>query len=102
MNPQQVSLGTLSPEDGAVSEVLTSQGSFVKLDEATNTTGQTKAKKPGGHRRLPAQNYDHIVAERKRYEQLSQRFMALSTIVPGLNKMHKTFIMRREQRSWRN
>ncbi|XP_071932413.1 transcription factor bHLH18-like [Coffea arabica] len=93
INPQQVSLGTLNPEDDAVSEVLTSQGSFVKLDEATNTTVQTKAKKPGGRTRLRTQNYDHVVAERKRYELFSQSFMALSTIVPGLKKMHKTFIL---------
>ncbi|XP_027162611.1 uncharacterized protein LOC113763098 isoform X2 [Coffea eugenioides] len=91
INPQQVSLGTLNPEDDAVSEVLTSQGSFVKLDEATNTTVQTKAKKPGGRTRLRTQNYDHVVAERKRNELFSQSFMALSTMVPGLKKMEKEF-----------
>ncbi|KAL8528894.1 hypothetical protein ACS0TY_006384 [Phlomoides rotata] len=43
--------------------------------------------------RPPSQTYDHIVAERKRREQLSQRFMALSTIVPGLKKMDKTSVL---------
>ncbi|GFQ08039.1 transcription factor bhlh25, partial [Phtheirospermum japonicum] len=40
-----------------------------------------------------SQTYDHIVAERKRREQLSQRFVALSTIVPGLKKMDKTSVL---------
>nr|XP_027107757.1 transcription factor bHLH18-like [Coffea arabica] len=93
INPHQVTLGTLNPEDDAVSEVLTSHGSFAKLDEAAKTTVQTKAKKPGGRVRPPSQTYDHIIAERKRREQLSQRFMALSAIVPGLKKMDKSSIL---------
>ncbi|KAI3451866.1 hypothetical protein Pfo_008531 [Paulownia fortunei] len=41
----------------------------------------------------PSQTYDHIMAERKRREQLSQRFIALSAIVPGLKKMDKTSVL---------
>ena len=98
INPQQVSLGTLNPEDDAVSEVLTSHGSFAKLDEAAKTTVQTKAKKPGGRVRPPSQTYDHIIAERKRREQLSQRFMALSAIVPGLKKVSSTIYFLQKQK----
>ncbi|KAH7440923.1 hypothetical protein KP509_03G016300 [Ceratopteris richardii] len=36
---------------------------------------------------------DHIMAERKRREKLSQRFIALSAIVPGLKKMDKASIL---------
>ncbi|KAK6254045.1 hypothetical protein QUC31_015765 [Theobroma cacao] len=36
-----------------------------------------------------SQSKDHIMAERKRREKLSQRFIALSAIVPGLKKMDK-------------
>nr|UUA79713.1 BIS2 [Valeriana jatamansi] len=43
--------------------------------------------------RPPSQTYDHIIAERKRREQLSQRFIALSAIVPGLKKMDKTSVL---------
>ncbi|XP_051117618.1 transcription factor bHLH18-like isoform X2 [Andrographis paniculata] len=50
------------------------------------------AKKPS-RVRPPSQTYDHIIAERKRREQLSQRFVALSTIVPGLKKMDKTSVL---------
>jgi hypothetical protein len=37
--------------------------------------------------RPASQNQDHILAERKRREKLSQRFIALSKIVPGLKKV---------------
>lgn len=47
------------------------------------------AKKSGSSNPRPAsQTYDHIIAERKRREQLSQLFVALSAIVPGLKKVH--------------
>ncbi|KAM7250773.1 hypothetical protein ACFE04_022656 [Oxalis oulophora] len=36
---------------------------------------------------------DHILAERKRREKLSQRFIALSAILPGLKKMDKASIL---------
>lgn len=37
-----------------------------------------------------AQAQDHILAERKRREKLSQRFIALSALVPGLKKVFET------------
>jgi hypothetical protein len=37
--------------------------------------------------RPASQNQDHILAERKRREKLSERFIALSKIVPGLKKV---------------
>ncbi|KAL2254511.1 UNVERIFIED_CONTAM: Transcription factor bHLH25 [Sesamum indicum] len=40
-----------------------------------------------------AQAQDHILAERKRREKLSQRFIALSTLVPGLKKVNFTTIL---------
>ncbi|CAD6206476.1 unnamed protein product [Miscanthus lutarioriparius] len=40
-----------------------------------------------------SQNQDHILAERKRREKLSQRFIALSQIVPGLKKMDKASVL---------
>lgn len=38
--------------------------------------------------RIPALAQDHIMAERKRREKLSQRFIALSAILPGLKKVY--------------
>ncbi|GFY90966.1 basic helix-loop-helix (bHLH) DNA-binding superfamily protein [Actinidia rufa] len=51
--------------------------------------GQKKTSAP----RPASQTYDHIIAERKRREQLSQLFVALSGIVPGLKKMDKTSVL---------
>ncbi|XP_020229616.1 transcription factor bHLH19 [Cajanus cajan] len=52
-----------------------------KLMAATTTT------------RNPIQAQDHVIAERKRREKLSQRFIALSAIVPGLKKMDKATVL---------
>ncbi|GFP78854.1 transcription factor bhlh25 [Phtheirospermum japonicum] len=78
----------LSPdEEAAVSEVLRTQG------EPEEQSKQAQPTKKPSRIRPPSQTYDHIVAERKRREQLSQRFVALSTIVPGLKKMDKTSVL---------
>ncbi|KAK1301155.1 Transcription factor bHLH25 [Acorus calamus] len=44
-------------------------------------------------RPTPAHAQDHILAERKRREKLSQRFIALSAVVPGLKKMDKASVL---------
>ncbi|CAI9770042.1 unnamed protein product [Fraxinus pennsylvanica] len=36
---------------------------------------------------------DHVMAERKRREKLSQRFVALTALVPGLKKMDKASVL---------
>ncbi|CAL9151598.1 unnamed protein product [Musa hybrid cultivar] len=38
-------------------------------------------------------NKEHIIAERKRREKLTQRFIALSAVVPGLKKMDKASVL---------
>ncbi|KAA8546634.1 hypothetical protein F0562_002627 [Nyssa sinensis] len=91
-NPRQVPIfGTMNPEDEAVSDVFMPQGAFVNHDEATKARQGTK--KTSNATRPPSQTYDHIMAERKRREQLSQRFVALSALVPGLKKMDKTSVL---------
>ncbi|KAL3502263.1 hypothetical protein ACH5RR_036712 [Cinchona calisaya] len=91
-NPQEVIFGTLNADDDSTSEVLISGGSFTNLEEANNKSVQTK-KKTSGRTRPPSQTYDHIIAERKRREQLSQQFVALSAIVPGLKKTDKSSVL---------
>ncbi|KAA8531499.1 hypothetical protein F0562_006148 [Nyssa sinensis] len=92
-NTHQVPLRTsLNPEDEAVSDVFLSQATFVSPDEP-NKGGQGTKRTSNGSTRPPSQTYDHIMAERKRREQLSQRFVALSAIVPGLKKMDKTSVL---------
>ncbi|KAK4416387.1 Transcription factor [Sesamum alatum] len=85
-NSRQAPLVVLDPDrEAAVSEVFRNEGSRVTKRDGTGN-------KP---RRLrPAsQTYDHIMAERKRREKLSQRFLALSSMVPGLKKMDKTSVL---------
>ncbi|KAI3451872.1 hypothetical protein Pfo_008537 [Paulownia fortunei] len=80
-NPQQVNSRALSfEEEAAVSEGFTGRGS-----EPTKRISRV---------RPASQTYDHIVAERKRRELLSQRFATLSGMVPGLTKMDKTSVLR--------
>lgn len=67
-------------------DALISQGTFANRDDVAKTSQGTK--KTNARTRPPSQTYDHIIAERKRREQLSQRFVALSAIVPGLKKVH--------------
>ncbi|KAH9301111.1 hypothetical protein KI387_012694, partial [Taxus chinensis] len=45
------------------------------------------------HKQSSSHTQDHIMAERKRREKLSQRFIALSAIVPGLKKMDKASVL---------
>ncbi|KAK6151096.1 hypothetical protein DH2020_016028 [Rehmannia glutinosa] len=94
-NPQQaIPSRALNPdEEAAVSEIMKShdQGSFVDTEDQPLKRNTKKA--TGARVRPPSQTYDHIIAERKRREQLSQRFVALSTIVPGLKKTDKTSVL---------
>ncbi|KAK8962995.1 Transcription factor bHLH25 [Platanthera guangdongensis] len=57
--------------------------------------GEQKGKKSGGGAapKLSSHNKDHILAERKRREKLSQKFIALSAVVPGLKKMDKASVL---------
>ncbi|KAJ7554141.1 hypothetical protein O6H91_06G127500 [Diphasiastrum complanatum] len=63
------------------SDQLLSDGTSFK----STTCSQTKP--ASGH------SVDHIMAERKRREKLSQRFIALSAIIPGLKKMDKATVL---------
>ncbi|KAJ4839474.1 hypothetical protein Tsubulata_028559 [Turnera subulata] len=50
-------------------------------------------KKVGVASRSHLHAQDHVIAERKRREKLSQRFIALSAVVPGLKKMDKASVL---------
>ncbi|KAE8707668.1 Transcription factor bHLH18 [Hibiscus syriacus] len=43
--------------------------------------------------RTPLHAQDHVIAERKRREKLSQRFISLSALIPGLKKTNKTSVL---------
>ncbi|XP_061339444.1 transcription factor bHLH18-like [Gastrolobium bilobum] len=44
--------------------------------------------------RKSSESLDHIMAERKRRQELTQRFIALSAIIPGLKKIDKASILK--------
>ncbi|KAK8716568.1 hypothetical protein V6N13_043874 [Hibiscus sabdariffa] len=47
----------------------------------------------GSLTRTPLHAQDHVIAERKRREKLSQRFISLSALIPGLKKTDKASIL---------
>lgn len=64
---------------------LIPQGSF---EDPYGSAYQGRGTKiAGAISRSPSQAQDHVIAERKRREKLSQRFIALSAVVPGLKKV---------------
>ncbi|XP_059653125.1 transcription factor bHLH25-like [Cornus florida] len=76
---------TALPSDGLVSQASFGNQNYVfKACQG--------AKRISTSTRL-SQTQDHIIAERKRREKLSQRFIALSAIVPGLKKMDKASVL---------
>ncbi|KAK1323571.1 Transcription factor bHLH25 [Acorus calamus] len=54
---------------------------------------ESKKVSPINNRPPSTHTQDHIIAERKRREKLSQRFIALSAIIPGLKKMDKASVL---------
>lgn len=79
---------TVSPRTSTIpSEIFNSQGSFMNQSYASKG-GQGSKRVSVALTKPPSHTQDHIIAERKRREKLSQRFIALSAIVPGLKKVH--------------
>ncbi|KAL3844948.1 hypothetical protein ACJIZ3_002351 [Penstemon smallii] len=100
--PQHPNSRALNPDDqeAALSQVLNNSQPAVMNNNNNNNNNNPdqeqlvlKTVKKTSRVRPPSQTYDHIIAERKRREQLSQRFVALSSIVPGLKKMDKTSVL---------
>lgn len=60
---------------------------FLDANISTSIMNPPVPAKTAGH------SQDHIMAERKRRERLSQRFIALSALIPGLKKMDKASVL---------
>ncbi|XP_059639654.1 transcription factor bHLH18-like [Cornus florida] len=82
---------SIRPKDEMISFPLNSEGSYGSKSYAQKESQGTK--RPHTMTRSPSHAQDHIMAERKRREKLSQRFIALSAIVPGLKKMDKASVL---------
>lgn len=72
--------------DKISSDVLFSQVSFGNQDFAFKAWQEGKKTSVNNSNKL-SQTQDHIMAERKRREKLSQHFIALSSLIPDLKKV---------------
>ncbi|GMH03058.1 hypothetical protein Nepgr_004897 [Nepenthes gracilis] len=72
-------------------DILASQCSFGTQNQVLKA--YQRAKRISGTTARLSHTPDHIIAERKRREKLSQGFTALSAIVPGLKKMDKASVL---------
>ncbi|KAI4296490.1 hypothetical protein L6164_036443 [Bauhinia variegata] len=89
MNTEEIACAKVN---GTVpSDVLTSKGSLGNQNYRFNAC--EGAQKISTSPKLSQPVQDHIIAERKRREKLSQRFIALSALVPGLKKMDKASVL---------
>ncbi|KAK7309123.1 hypothetical protein RJT34_05611 [Clitoria ternatea] len=61
--------------------------------EPRNRSNNQENKNPASFTRSPRHAQDHIVAERRRRENISQQFIALSALIPDLKKMDKASVL---------
>ncbi|XP_020572245.1 transcription factor bHLH18-like isoform X2 [Phalaenopsis equestris] len=78
-------IATVNTEEG--------KGNSLKRSHQAMAALQGKKKASAVASRPSSHNQEHIMAERKRREKLSQRFIALSAIVPDLKKMDKASVL---------
>ncbi|XP_027348506.1 transcription factor bHLH19-like [Abrus precatorius] len=91
-------LGFLKPKDemvcpktnNTIPPDMITQGTLCNQNCVFKTCQETKKIET---RPKLSQPQDHIIAERKRREKLSQRFIALSALVPGLQKTDKASVL---------
>ncbi|ESW27773.1 hypothetical protein PHAVU_003G231000 [Phaseolus vulgaris] len=87
----------LNPTQNEMVSVSVPQPTKSRLPNQTpkwSSKNQNFETKPSSHaKRSPAHAQDHIMAERKRREKLSQSFIALAALVPGLKKMDKASVL---------
>ncbi|KAK8923508.1 Transcription factor bHLH25 [Platanthera zijinensis] len=79
-------MAAINPEEGKGSGLKSGYEAMAAV-QGKKKVGAAAAMRPS------SQNQDHILAERKRREKLSQRFIALSAIVPDLKKMDKASVL---------
>ncbi|KAI6695016.1 hypothetical protein NL676_022726 [Syzygium grande] len=83
-SPQLISFGS---SDLSLTESQQCYGSYEIQD------CQKEMKRGGAMSRPTLHTQEHVIAERKRRQKLSQSFIALSAIIPGLKKMDKASIL---------
>ncbi|XP_045830034.1 transcription factor bHLH18-like isoform X1 [Trifolium pratense] len=72
-----------------------SKSDYSKKNKQSSEIKKTNTKNQGVKKaRSGTQCVDHVIAERKRRQQLTERFIALSATIPGLSKTDKASILR--------
>ncbi|KAK9666580.1 hypothetical protein RND81_14G195400 [Saponaria officinalis] len=84
---------TVSSVTFANDHMMVSQGSIDQQSSYILGTPQVAKRSCNTTSLSLAQSKEHVIAERKRREKLSQRFIALSAIIPGLKKMDKASVL---------
>ncbi|KAJ8640794.1 hypothetical protein MRB53_017488 [Persea americana] len=75
------------------SDILISQGSLNNQSYVSKGASQASKRVSVASTKRSSYAQDHIIAERKRREKLSQRFIALSAVLPCLKKTDKASIL---------
>ncbi|KAI6695012.1 hypothetical protein NL676_022722 [Syzygium grande] len=82
------------PPSPSNSHIISFQNSDLSPDISQQYPGMKMKRKGGGtFSRTTLHAQEHVIAERKRRERLSQRFIALSAIIPGLTKLDKASVL---------
>ncbi|KAL5704404.1 hypothetical protein ACHQM5_022841 [Ranunculus cassubicifolius] len=89
LTPEQ--LAALFEVDSPSSDQTSSERPTKQL-KSTMTAGRGRKRGSGSSAKASC-TQDHVIAERKRREKLSQQFIGLSAIVPGLKKMDKASVL---------
>ncbi|CAL0311614.1 unnamed protein product [Lupinus luteus] len=90
-NSSHVNTNTLNPEQNdLVSVSQPQQGNTNFMAQTKKRTSENQSK---GTKRSSSQGPDHIIAERKRREKLSESLIALAALIPGLKKMDKASVL---------
>ncbi|CAA6667445.1 unnamed protein product [Spirodela intermedia] len=85
--------GGWSSSDASRRRVLSFAAGEVKPEDEVMGFSVSVGERSNSGRRSPSRSKDHSIAERRRREKLSQRFIALSAMVPGLKKMDKASVL---------
>ncbi|KAL3726318.1 hypothetical protein ACJRO7_031238 [Eucalyptus globulus] len=91
------------PSPPSNSQIISFQNSDLSPDMSQQYSGTYELQDGGGMKmkrscgvkfsRTTLHGQEHVIAERKRREKLSQRFIALSSIIPGLTKVDKASVL---------
>ncbi|KAJ1415461.1 Myc-type, basic helix-loop-helix [Sesbania bispinosa] len=85
----------LSLEESTVNDVIPKETHKKHYDDEQSKEKREELQNRKSKRcRSSSQIQDHIIAERKRRENLTKMFIALSAVIPGLKKMDKASIMK--------